>query len=296
MPFLAEANIDSAALEALEAEFDLTMLARAFGLSETSVKQLLLSSMKTTTVTGSPTAVLTLERIRGRMRFNSEERERLTQAGNAVLDEYELYRERVRDVVWHQIGTVCRFLIDTVIVSAVYAAQKLQETSPITVTNNTGSCLTLSTDHLVVVPEYSLEAIGVPFQGGPMHYAVFMVDDDSFGVIQGGSSPLLEADSAVFVIHEADLSSEVKFESAQSQTESQCAALLVASGRPYFLGALTDGSAWFFYCAMANDTKVKVVRGPGLTWCQNSGFIVATIIEILRNPGILPSIFELPLS
>ncbi|KAJ6591303.1 hypothetical protein DFH09DRAFT_1273919 [Mycena vulgaris] len=277
----------------LDHNFDLGKLAEAMKLSEDEVKELLLSSVKHSVI-GFPSATLDdLKPFRGtrRSRFNSGERERLTQIGDAVLEEYRLYRQRVKDVVRP------RRALTEAENPQIYEAQQNQPTAPITITSNTGSRPTSPNDHLVIAPEYKVSQIfgegegEVTFQG-PMDYTVVVVNDENYQLIKDGLSPLPPlAQYSVLTIAEA--TSPSALERARPQIEAQCLALLKATGRAFYAGALTNGVVWFFFLAVANTKGFAIYESPGLDGRKRAGFVVGILLELIRKPGTLPPIFEL---
>jgi hypothetical protein len=102
----------------LEENFDLARLAASLkgveDLDGEEVKRLILSALKGTTVRSpSPQAIgfsavspdhLKPFRETGQLLFKPGEEETLSKIGNAILEEYRTYRERVGQVVWPRVS------------------------------------------------------------------------------------------------------------------------------------------------------------------------------------------------
>ncbi|KAJ7851077.1 hypothetical protein B0H14DRAFT_3866461 [Mycena olivaceomarginata] len=258
-------------------------------LSEGSLREAFLAYMTNPVVIEFPSVrpdhLKSLRRT-GDLRFRPETTERLAKIGDDGLQEYSEYRERVDDVVWDRPEFGCRMLINTVLIPAVNAAQKLQSTAPSTHATNTGPRSTLRTDHLVVVPDYKVSqdvSENVTFHG-TIDYTICLVNKNSHGFMKRARSALLPTpDYALLTIIE--VKTPLTLEGARPQIE--------AHGRPSFAGAMTNGSMWLFYLAVAHEKGVTIYESPGLAGPEDDGVIVAVLIELIRNPGTLPPTFEL---
>ncbi|KAJ7108150.1 hypothetical protein C8R44DRAFT_884916 [Mycena epipterygia] len=230
----------------------------------------------------------------GRLVFKPEEEDRLTQTGDAVLQEYRMYTERVEDVVLPPIQVRRRMLIGIILDAAVYEAQKHQPTAHVKISSNTGSRLTLDTDHLMIVPQCQREGSEVVADRITFHGrlesldTIMVVEDAEYRFLENNHiSPCLVVDrNSLLTIVEVD-----SLDEGSAQIEAQCLTLLKVTNRAFFAGVLTTGVVWVFFLAAANPEGVTIYRSPYLHGRAKRGLIVATLIKFMRNPGTLPQIF-----
>ncbi|KAJ7766301.1 hypothetical protein DFH07DRAFT_1013510 [Mycena maculata] len=146
---------------------------------------------------------------------------------------------------------------------------------------------------------------------GPPDYALVMVDAAAFSLfllyihengvhnlfperVRDGKPVLAPLDDFnLLTIVEAK--STVTLEMARTQIETQCLALLKAIDQSFFTGALTNGEAWIFYVATANEKNITIYEGPILSTDDGdeAALVVATLIHLIRCPGIMPDFLHI---
>ncbi|KAJ6583830.1 hypothetical protein DFH09DRAFT_1433737 [Mycena vulgaris] len=253
----------------------------------------------------------------GTLKFKANAVAALVAQGKEALASFAQYREQVADVVWPRVGPIsvgtraltdeedpqveagCRMLIDGTLVPAVHAAQKIQEHAPLTIVSEAGARDTAPDDHIMIVPEWNIYRVPVEGEGqdvdfhGPLDYALVIVDDHTYRLVKKRAAPMPPRNNAsLLTIVEAK--SPVTMEAGRTQIEAQCLALLKDTGRGFFSGALTNGTTWIFFVAVANEKSVTIHEGPSLYTGdgEDDALVVGTLIGLIRHPGIAPAFCE----
>ncbi|KAJ7816909.1 hypothetical protein B0H14DRAFT_2843614 [Mycena olivaceomarginata] len=265
---------------------NLDSLAETFGVTKEDFREALLANVRSSSpLSFSAVTVEDLELYRtiGHIAIEPEDLKKLKAEGDAILAQYDSFRKRIQAVVWARNEAGCRILIDTVVVPAVYRAEELQSEDPIVIVADGQEIRTAKNDHIVLVAEYAVsQKIGAGEStldlNGPVDYAIVVVNDHQYKQIISRRSPLPPRDhSCLLTLLEAK---------PRSPWQAQCLALLKATGRSFFAGALTDGIRWVFFFG---GRKRKGCFDHEF----DEGLIVAILVALIRTPGTVPDFFKL---
>ncbi|KAJ7754114.1 hypothetical protein B0H14DRAFT_2979563, partial [Mycena olivaceomarginata] len=279
---------------------NLDSLAETFGVTKEDFREALLANVRSSSpLSFSAVTVEDLELYRtiGHIAIEPEDLKKLKAEGDAILAQYDSFRKRIQAVVWARNEAGCRILIDTVVVPAVYRAEELQSEDPIVIVADGQEIRTAKNDHIVLVAEYAVsQKIGAGEStldlNGPVDYAIVVVNDHQYKQIISRRSPLPPRDhSCLLTLLEAK--TPVTLASARGQIEAQCLALLKATKRSFFAGALTDGIRWVFFWAAGNEKGLSVYESEMFDHEFDEGLIVAILVALIRTPGTVPDFFKL---
>ncbi|KAI5476067.1 hypothetical protein MNV49_000439 [Pseudohyphozyma bogoriensis] len=231
----------------------------------------------------------------GILRFKEGTQE-LSARGDKLLEPYERYRRDLKECVYARNEAGCRMLIDPILQGAVKEASRLQALDPVLVKGRP----TEKSDRVVIAPEYdfgkvSLSPVGEEAGrsvsvGGPLDYAVLLVSQSTYEQMTLGLEIVdLPKSSNLLLVMEVKGPTTVK--AAIAQVEAQVLAALKFTGRGFFPGIITNGIQWWFYLACANKKETIIYSSEAILISQ-SGLITATLLELIRNPGSLPTIFR----
>ncbi|KAJ7472935.1 hypothetical protein B0H11DRAFT_2236811 [Mycena galericulata] len=290
--------------------FNLQELATRLGVAQKILTDSMLASVKTSSVcTVSSSSVLDFSSVEdrhlkslrepGSLQFKAGAEKHFIQEGREALAGFDQYRQQVAEIFWPRIEAGCHILIDSTIVPAVHAAQKLQQTDPITIISGKGVTHIPKDSRLVIFPQWNVSRVAVGGEEhdinfhGSLDYAVVVVDRATYVQIQRRASPLPPRNNASLLTI-VEVKSPITMESGRSQIEAQCLALLKDTGRAFSPGVLTNGVTWVFYVASANENGAIVYEGP--TLCTDDkdedALVVGILKELIRSPGTMPSCFE----
>ncbi|KAJ7270950.1 hypothetical protein C8J57DRAFT_1320163 [Mycena rebaudengoi] len=165
-----------------------------------------------------------------------------------------------------------------------------------TINSCTSSRQTKPDERLVIVQDYQIDT---DERGETSHgcidCVILLVPSDSYSVIQDRCIPMdgMHGEPLLAIV---EAGSPVDWEDARKRLATQCIALLKRTGREYFPAVLTSGLFWHFCLAVAHDDGVTIYQGGVMGWTlspDTDGVIVATLVELLKNPGVLPPMFTL---
>ncbi|KAJ7270951.1 hypothetical protein C8J57DRAFT_1716163 [Mycena rebaudengoi] len=290
IPMITELLFDVASARRALNDFDFDTVAQTLGVSVTRIKNALLTTVMTRTI---------VEFTPGILKFKPDEKEKLKRRGKTILRlrPYNSHRERMEGIIWARADRECRILLNLALVPAVVEAQKHQNISPMTIASSMSSRQTEPDERLLIVQDYE---IGTARNGETFHgcidCVILLLPSDSYSLIKVGSIPMVDNQGEpLLAIVEAG--SPVDWEEARTRLSAQCIALLKSTGRKYFPAVLTNGLIWFFFLAVAQDDGgVTIYQSGIMSWTakiEMDALIVATLVELLRNPGSLPPIFAL---
>ncbi|KAJ7717685.1 hypothetical protein B0H16DRAFT_1610672 [Mycena metata] len=258
--------------------FDFTTVADTLGVSVQRIKDALSATVMKRTAVEFTTGTLLIKQI---------EKEHLSQRGQTLLESFKSHRDYIQDLIWPGNDRQCRFLVDMALFPAVVEAQRLQNTSPITFdldgTNRRGQVY----KRLIIVQDYEFPAEkGEDRLEVRIDNMILLVPEDSHAVMKQGIAPLINRQGFnLLAIVQAQ--SPVDWGEARMRLAAQCVAILKHTGRDFFPAALTSGRIWIF-CIAVNDGKgITLYESLPLGWTYSDwsdGMIVATLVELLRNP------------
>ncbi|KAJ7122238.1 hypothetical protein C8R44DRAFT_876540 [Mycena epipterygia] len=183
-------------------------------------------------------------------------------------------------------------LIDIILAAAVYEAQKHQATTPVKITGSAGIRLTLDTDHVMIIPDCPVDEVVVADRitfHGLLANTIMVVDHARYRFFTQQLLPPVQKFGTTFCSPSSRYARSKMKRLRSRPNASLCSKQPTAPS----CWCPDDGLLWVFYIAAANPEGVTIYRSLYLNGRTERGLIVATLIELIRNPGTLPRIFTI---
>ncbi|KAL8293398.1 hypothetical protein RQP46_000099 [Phenoliferia psychrophenolica] len=208
----------------------------------------------------------------------------------------EVMREFVR--VQRNVG--CRSYIDPFIQASVYYVPKTMATTPVVITNTLGQetpCR--SGSRPIMVSNFAIEATHIsesgPSFGGNLDYTVVLVRPEEYKSFEKSAMIHFGDPTHLLLIMEAK--GPLGMSGAMSHIEAQLLVMLKETGYTSIVGVLTNGLEWTFLLARISGGATVIHWGSPFISSANgtpnddNELIAALLVECIRNPGTLPSVF-----